>query len=125
MAVKGVHVENFMVGCESGVELTDELTDLWQREFAPKDINHVMTNGTAMSRARRDKYLMGEAVRNAGVRAVKQKQFRGGDFEGVERFVDECREEDRSFRVVLKPVASAGSEGVCVPPIIAPPCARG
>ncbi len=111
MEVKGVHVENFMVGCESGVELTDELTNLWQKEWGGSG-KHIMTNGTKMSRARRDKHEMGEAVRKAGVRAVKQELIAGGSFGDVEKFVDSCKDPQGNFRVVLKPVASAGSEGV-------------
>ena len=111
MLVKGVHVENFMVGCESGVELTDQLTNLWVRKYAGKNCP-ITTNGVAMSRARRDKYHMGEAVRAAGLRAVQQELFGEGKIEEVKRFVEGCKDEEGNFRVVLKPVASAGSEGV-------------
>ena len=61
-----------MVGCESGVELTDELTNLWVEKYKDKNC-HVVTNGVGMSRARRDKYEMGEAVRGKGLRAAGQK----------------------------------------------------
>ena len=111
MSVKGVNVENFMVGCESGVELTDELTNLWVSKSGSKKCN-VLTNGTEMSRARRDKYHMGEAVRRAGLRAVKQEIYGEGKLNEIVKFSDSCKDEDGTFRVVLKPVASAGSEGV-------------
>mmetsp|Transcript_20191 Transcript_20191/g.42283 ORF Transcript_20191/g.42283 Transcript_20191/m.42283 type:complete len:494 (-) Transcript_20191:89-1570(-) len=111
MMVKGVHVENFMVGCESGVELTDELTNLWVKKYASKNCP-ITTNGVAMSKARRDKYHMGEAVRSHGLRAVQQELFGEGKLEQVKKFVEGCKDDEGNFRVVLKPVASAGSEGV-------------
>ncbi|GMH73827.1 hypothetical protein TrRE_jg10511 [Triparma retinervis] len=100
-----------MVGCESGVELTDELTNLWVKKFAGPNCP-ITTNGVSMSRARRDKYHMGEAVRAAGLRAVQQELFGEGKIGEVKRFVEGCKDEEGNFRVVLKPVASAGSEGV-------------
>jgi biotin carboxylase len=88
---------------------SDELTEVYVAED-PKN-SHVLTNGTRMSGARRDKYLMGEAVRNAGVRAVKQIETQ--KFEDVEAFVKEVQDpKTGEFSVVLKPASSAGSEGV-------------
>ncbi len=49
-------------GAETGVALADALSEALG----------VVTNGTELSAARRNKYLMGEAVRDAGVRAVMQ-----------------------------------------------------
>jgi hypothetical protein len=51
-----------MPGAETGVALADALSEALG----------VVTNGTELSAARRNKYLMGEAVRDAGVRAVMQ-----------------------------------------------------
>ena len=51
-----------MAGAETGVALADELSEHLQ----------LRSNGTAQSEARRNKYLMGEAVRDAGIRAAKQ-----------------------------------------------------
>ena len=113
-AVKGVHIENFMVGCESGVELCDELTERWVNDHKAARLGtHVTTNGTAMSLARRDKYEMGEAVRKASIRAVKQIEVNEGRFDEVLDFVNEVADPSTGrFRVVLKPAMSAGSEGV-------------
>ena len=109
-AVKGVYIENFMVGCETGVELCDELTERWVQENPG---THVTTNGTRMSIARRDKYDMGEAVRLAGVRSVGQIEVEDGKFEEVLEFVNKVKDpKTGEFRVVLKPAMSAGSEGV-------------
>jgi hypothetical protein len=49
-------------GGETGVELADRLSNRMG----------LRTNGETASLARRNKFYMGEAVRNAGVRAVKQ-----------------------------------------------------
>lgn len=50
------------MGAESGVELADRISERMG----------LRTNGIALSEARRNKYVMGETVRRAGVRAVKQ-----------------------------------------------------
>ena len=59
-----VHILGIIVGCESGVECCDSLSEA---------LGGFPTNGVTMSLARRDKYPMGEAVRAAGLRAVKQQ----------------------------------------------------
>ncbi|CAK0817426.1 unnamed protein product [Prorocentrum cordatum] len=74
------------------------------------------TNGAASSPARRDKYLMGECVRRAGLRAVKQQECRvwRGD---AANFVSELgvREDDPAGPwCVLKPTKSAGTDGVFI-----------
>ena len=93
MSLKGVNIENFMVGCESGVELTDSLTNLWTKEYGGGG-SHILTNGVGMSRARRDKFAMGEAVRSAGLRAAGQVLVEGGrpdSWSLVEDFVESCK----------------------------------
>lgn len=50
-------------GAETGVELADQLSYRL----------NLRTNGISGSLARRNKYYMGEKVRSAGVRAVKQQ----------------------------------------------------
>ena len=50
-------VEAVFAGAETGVELADLLSETLK----------VRTNGTALSEARRNKYAMGEAVRNSGL----------------------------------------------------------
>ncbi|WP_030184452.1 ATP-grasp domain-containing protein [Streptomyces sp. NRRL S-813] len=82
-------------GGESGVEFADLLA---QRLGLPG-------NGTALSAARRDKHLMVEAVRAAGLRAARQ--LRATD-------ADELAAWHRALggRIVVKPPRSAGSQGV-------------
>lgn len=87
-----------MVGCETGVELA---------EFLANGLG-VPTNDPALSEQRRCKYLMGERVREAGIRAVQQ--IKATKWEQVEAFVKELN--PIPFKVVAKPQYSAGSDGV-------------
>ncbi|MFJ8150392.1 ATP-grasp domain-containing protein [Streptomyces sp. NPDC096048] len=82
-------------GGESGVEFADLLAE---RLGLPG-------NGTELSAARRDKHLMVEAVRAAGLRAARQLRATDGD---------ELAAWHRELggRVVVKPPRSAGSQGV-------------
>ncbi len=82
-------------GGESGVEFADLLAE---RLGLPG-------NGTDLSAARRDKHLMVEAVRAAGLRAARQLRATDGD---------ELAAWHRELggRVVVKPPRSAGSQGV-------------
>lgn len=82
-------------GGEVGVELADLLA---QRLGLPG-------NGTALSTARRDKHLMIETVRAAGLRAARQ--LRATDADELAAWHREL-----GGRVVLKPPRSAGSQGV-------------
>ena len=65
-------------------------------------------NNYKTSDLRRDKYLMGEAVRNYGLRAVKQQISSTKD--GIYSWL----EEHKKYPVVIKPVKSAGSDGVTI-----------
>lgn len=82
-------------GGEIGVELADALSE-WL---------DVPTNGTGQSRARRDKVLMAEAVRAAGLRAPRQIEVTGEEM--LRRWHAEL-----GGRVVVKPARSSGGEGV-------------
>ena len=87
-------------GAETGVELADRLSSRLG----------LRSNGEAGSLARRNKYLMGETVRNAGVRAVKQK--RCYSIKDMDIFVKEELGGSGPFKCVVKPVQSAGSDDV-------------
>lgn len=83
-----------LAGGEAGVDLADALSEKLG----------VRTNGTDIPN-RRDKKLQQELIKEAGLRSVRQA---GGDkFSDVEGFL---RTEE--YPVVLKPVESAGSDGV-------------
>lgn len=90
-------VSAVIAGCELGVELADRLSE---RLGSP-------SNGTALSAARRDKYVMAQAVAAGGLRIPKQF---------CSRHMDELLEWIRrhgSWPVIVKPVSSSASDGVC------------
>jgi biotin carboxylase len=82
---------------EYGVELADALSE----ELG------VPTNGRQLSPARRNKFVMIETVRAAGLRAARQKLV-----EDEQTLVDWHREV--GGRVVVKPLRSAANDGVTV-----------
>ncbi len=85
-----------VVGSEPGVALSDALSE---RLGLP-------SNGSAGSRARRDKHAMAEALRAAGLRAVEE--LKTGDPAEAAAW---ARERDE-WPVVVKPLDSAGTDGV-------------
>ena len=69
---------------------------------------HLRTNGLEKSFARRNKYFMGEAVRAAGMRAVKQQLCRtSAELHDFLRTLTAV-----PFKCEVKPVQSAGSDDV-------------
>ncbi|WP_069160241.1 ATP-grasp domain-containing protein [Nocardia altamirensis] len=84
-----------VAGRESGVELADALAD----ELG------CAGNGTALSAARRDKHLMIETVRQAGLAAARQ--IRVDSAAALAKW-----HTDIGGRVVVKPIRSAGNDGV-------------
>ena len=93
-AAKSYRIVACMTGGEAGVDLADKLSEKLG----------VRTNGTDIPN-RRDKKIQQELIKEAGLRSVRQA---GGDkFSDVESFL---RTED--YPLVLKPVESAGSDGV-------------
>lgn len=87
-----------LAGAETGVEAADELSERLG----------LRSNGTKFSEARRNKYVMGEAVRSAGLRAVKQ--LRSASWLEIDSFIKDWRPEP--FKVIVKPMDSAGSDDV-------------
>jgi len=66
------------------------------------------TNGSQGTEARRNKYVMGEKVREAGLRAVRQKS--ASRWAEVETFLNDWKPDP--YRVIVKPMESAGSDDV-------------
>lgn len=91
-------VQAVIAGTETGVEVCDAVA---QRLGLPN-------NGPSMSHVRRDKFLMGEQVARAGMRAVVQAK--ATTWESVEEFVKKLNAEP--FQVIIKPLDSAGSDNV-------------
>ncbi|MYW01353.1 ATP-grasp domain-containing protein [Streptomyces sp. SID3343] len=87
--------DHVIVGIESGVELADALSERLG----------LRSNGTAASLARRDKYLMIERIRQAGLRAAAQ--IRTSDPAEPAAW-----HAARGGRIVVKPLRSAGSDAV-------------
>ena len=87
-----------VIGCiaggEAGVDLADALSEALG----------VRTNGTDIPN-RRDKKIQQELTKAAGLRSVRQAG--GDDFEDVEPFL-----KTESYPIVVKPIESAGSDGV-------------
>jgi predicted ATP-grasp superfamily ATP-dependent carboligase len=94
----GVPVDAVFAGAETGVELADELATRMG----------LRTNGTEQSEARRNKFLMGETVRDAGVRAVKQ--LIASTWSEIDEFI--AAWQPSPFKVIVKPNDSAGSDDV-------------
>jgi GTP cyclohydrolase III len=59
-----LNVRAVFAGAETGVELADQLSEAM----------NLRTNGTAHSEERRNKFAMGEAVRNAGIGETPKEQ---------------------------------------------------
>ncbi|MGW0535255.1 ATP-grasp domain-containing protein [Streptomyces sp. NPDC003032] len=87
-----------LAGQEPGVVLADLLSE---RLGLP-------TNGTGLSAARRDKYLMGEALRSAGLH--RAEQTKGRDPDALVAWVRDLAD----FPVVVKPLNSAAGDGVFI-----------
>jgi biotin carboxylase len=90
----GMKVVSVICGGEAGVDLADALSE------------HLgfVTNGTDIPN-RRDKKVQQELIRDAGLRATRQAC--SDKFEDVEEFL-----RTEQYPVILKPLDSAGSDGV-------------
>ena len=102
-----------VAGAETGVKLADCLGDaVVAGAWAPG----VRSNGAAGVEARRNKWDMGEKVRGAGVRAVRQLRSTGWDAD-LERWLRDDWKVDPAddaapVDLIVKPTESAGSDGV-------------
>lgn len=92
------NVVAIIAGAETGVELSDALSEKL----------NLRTNGTKLSEARRNKFIMGETVRAANIRAVKQ--IKSSNWTEIENFLNDW--DPNPFKVIVKPLDSAGSDGV-------------
>lgn len=83
-----------LAGGEAGIDLADALSERME----------LRTNGTTIPN-KRDKKLQQDLIAERGMRSIRQAG--GAKFEEVEEFL-----KTEEFPVVLKPTASAGSDGV-------------
>jgi len=84
-------------GAETGVELADQLSEKMG----------LFSNGTQLSAARRDKFLMVETLKNAGLKTVQHIQS-----DKVKKILDWAKKLNK-WPVVIKPLKSAGNDQVC------------
>ncbi|MCX5751102.1 MAG: ATP-grasp domain-containing protein [Candidatus Saganbacteria bacterium] len=95
-ALKKYNLVLVIPGAETGVLLADSLS---RRLKLP-------SNDTALSLARRNKYMMQENLRARGLRAIKEKYA-----VNLSELLS-WAEEQKTWPIVLKPVEDAGTEGV-------------
>ncbi len=95
--LKNINISVVLPGCETGVCLADKLSE---------DLG-APTNKTEKSEARRDKYAMADALHSAGIRAAKTYKVKSQDELNL-------AVEYLGPPVVIKPCASAGSDGVFI-----------
>lgn len=92
----GGELTHIIAGCEAGVELADNLSE----------ILGLPTNGTALSHARRNKHHMAAVLRDGGVKTADTIQ--SNDVHELIHWA-ECR---KSWPVVVKPTSSVASDNV-------------
>jgi biotin carboxylase len=90
------------IACIAGAECGVEVAELLAFKLG------CPSNNPKLSGVRRDKYLMGEQLRQTGVRAVGQRLCK--EWHQVEAFVKETNYSP--FEYIIKPINSAGSDNV-------------
>lgn len=93
-------VKIIIPGCEAAVLLADRLSDR---------MGLFTTNEPSLSAARRDKYLMQEALKKAGLAHIKH--YKSNDLGSIMQWIEESK---LAYPVVIKPVASGGTDGVSI-----------
>ncbi len=91
-------IHSLLTGTETGVELADQLSEALG----------LITNGTQLSSGRRDKYRMQETIATKGLRSIRQ--FKSDSLEAILKW----SRENSFTNVVLKPIASAGTDSVFI-----------
>jgi biotin carboxylase len=94
--IRAYHPSILIPGAEGGVEFADRLS----QELG------MATNGTSLSAARRDKYLMTRAVQSHGLRSAPS--FSSADLGKILAWI----EKNSGYPVVVKPQKSAGTDHV-------------
>ena len=94
--LRAYHPKAVIPGCETGVELSDQLAH--QLNLPGNDL--------AFSHARRDKFKMYEACSKAGVHVLDY-----GEFDSLERLQTWVKKINK-FPIVIKPARSTGADGL-------------
>lgn len=98
-ALKKYDVKCVIPGVEPGVELADKLSEMLG----------LRTNGFALSFARRNKYAMAEAIKAAGLPTPSFCKIASWD-----ELMNWKEREKIEYPIVLKPLNSGASDGVCI-----------
>lgn len=94
-------VPEFIIpGSDTGVELAD---------FLSLKFDTAKKNNIATSTARRDKFLMGEKIRQHGIKSIKQIKTHN-----IERAFEWILNEKIHYPLVVKPIKSGSGEGFCL-----------
>ncbi|MCA9192649.1 MAG: ATP-grasp domain-containing protein [Planctomycetales bacterium] len=94
-SLRAENIQCVVAGCESGVELSDHISEYMG----------LISNGTQLTQARRNKLLMSEVLRSSQISIPETRSFK--DWLHVEKYLLQ-----RSYPVVIKPLRSSGSDGV-------------
>jgi predicted ATP-grasp superfamily ATP-dependent carboligase len=84
-------------GSDTGIILADKIASFYQLNTA---------NDVSISLARRDKFLMGEEVRNNGIRMIRQTKAKSASLA-----IEWIKKEKLHYPIVIKPLKSAAGEG--------------
>ena len=87
-------------GSEMAVLLADRLSE---------KLGLYTTNEPNLSEARRNKFLMQEALKSAGLSHIKH--FKASNVKNIQAWI---KQEDIGYPVVIKPLASCGTDGVAI-----------
>lgn len=96
--LQAANVGCVVAGCEMGVELADHLSERLG----------LASNGTRLTAARRNKSLMVDVLRQHGIRTPSS--FSSSRLDSVKEWLGS----HGKWPVVLKPLSSSGSDGVCL-----------
>lgn len=97
--LRGYSIKALIAGSEGAVNLADELNHLLELPFC---------NTYSLSAARRNKFLMQNALTSAQLLSISQKQV------SSQQELSQWIQQQQNWPVVLKPVQSAGSDGVFI-----------
>jgi biotin carboxylase len=98
-ALRRQAVDLVLAGSEPGVELADELAERMG----------IAANGTRLSEARRDKFLMARAVKARGLATAQQRRS-----DKVDALLRWRRSSGLAWPVIVKPARSCASDGVAL-----------
>ncbi|KUI97647.1 ATP-grasp domain-containing protein [Vibrio sp. MEBiC08052] len=97
--LKEYSIKAIIAGSEGAVELADTLNEA---------IGLTFSNDFSLSNARRDKYVMQQTLKQAGVPSIRQAKV------STKTELSNCLSDIADWPVVIKPLKSAGTDGVSI-----------